>query len=59
MQVWLNGAVSEDHSHLLSSFGDQNSSGMIYNMYADRLLGLDLIPFNVSALLVSLIVSSA
>ena len=59
MRVWLDGAVSQDHSHPLSSFGNQTSSGMIYNMYADRLLGLDLIPSNVSALLVSLIVSSA
>ena len=52
MQIWIDGALSEDHSHLLSSFGDQNSSGLIYNMYADKLLGLDLIPSNVSSLFV-------
>ncbi|KLO15798.1 DUF1793-domain-containing protein [Schizopora paradoxa] len=48
MRIWLNGALSEDQSHLLSSFGDQNSNGMIYNLYADKLLGLGLIPPNVS-----------
>ncbi|KLO15796.1 hypothetical protein SCHPADRAFT_824120 [Schizopora paradoxa] len=51
MQIWLDGAVSQDHSHLLSSFADQNSSGLVYNMYADKLLGLGLVPSNVSVVL--------
>ncbi|KLO15800.1 DUF1793-domain-containing protein [Schizopora paradoxa] len=50
MQVWLNGALSEDRSHLLSSFGNPNSSGMIYNMYADKLLGLGLIPSHITTI---------
>lgn len=53
MQVWLDGALSQDHSRLLSSFGDQTSDGLIYNMYADKLLGLGLIPSNVSGLMLS------
>ncbi len=48
MEIWLNGALSQDGSHLLSSLGNQNSNGMIYNMYADKLLGLNLVPSNVS-----------
>ncbi|KLO07475.1 hypothetical protein SCHPADRAFT_881683 [Schizopora paradoxa] len=47
MQVWLDGALSQDHSHLLSSFGDQDSNGLVYNVYADKLLGLGLIPSTV------------
>ncbi|KLO15787.1 hypothetical protein SCHPADRAFT_938384 [Schizopora paradoxa] len=48
MQVWIDGAVSQDLSHLLSSFGDDSSSGLIYNMYADKLLGLGLVPTNIT-----------
>lgn len=49
LQIWLEGVVAQDNSHLLSTFGDEESSGMIYNMYADSLLGLGLIPSKVSA----------
>jgi len=48
MQIWLAGALSQDKTHLISSFGNQSSSGLIYNMYADKLLGTDLIPSNIS-----------
>jgi len=48
MEIWLNGALSQDGSHLLSSLGIQNSNGLIYNMYADKLLGLNLVPSNIS-----------
>lgn len=51
MGIWLDGALSQDRSRLLSSFGDQNSGGLIYNMYADKLLGLGLVPSNVSGLM--------
>ncbi len=47
MKIWLNGALSQDQTHLLSSFGNQNSGGLIYNMYADKLLGLGLMPTTV------------
>ncbi|KLO15801.1 hypothetical protein SCHPADRAFT_243997 [Schizopora paradoxa] len=50
LQVWLDGALSQDHSRLLSSFGDQTSDGLIYNMYADKLLGLGLIPSNITSI---------
>ncbi|KLO05329.1 DUF1793-domain-containing protein [Schizopora paradoxa] len=50
MQVWLSGALSDDHSRLLSSFGDQSSSGLIYNIYADKLLGLGLVPSKITAI---------
>ncbi len=50
MQIWLDGVVAEDNSHLLFVFGDQGTGGLMYNMYADSLLGLGLIPSNVSDL---------
>ncbi len=53
MRTWLSGALSQDQGHLLSSFGNQNSNGLIYNMYADKLLGLNLVPTNVSSSVIS------
>ncbi|KLO15790.1 hypothetical protein SCHPADRAFT_938386 [Schizopora paradoxa] len=50
MNIWVSGAVSQDRSHLLSSFANEASSGLIYNMYADKLLGLNLIPSNVTSI---------
>ncbi|KLO15793.1 hypothetical protein SCHPADRAFT_243465 [Schizopora paradoxa] len=50
IQIWLNGALSQDQSYLISSFGNEDSNGLIYNMYADRLLGLGLIPSNISSI---------
>ncbi|KLO18697.1 DUF1793-domain-containing protein [Schizopora paradoxa] len=41
---WLTLSISEDSSHLLMSYGMQNSSGLVYNLFADKLLQLDLVP---------------
>ncbi|KLO09278.1 DUF1793-domain-containing protein [Schizopora paradoxa] len=50
--LWQNLSISQDQTQILSSFGDQNSSGIIYNLYADKLLQLGLVPK--SAILISL-----
>ena len=45
---WLSLAESNDQQHLLGQYGDQSSSAMLYNIYADLLLGTNLIPQDVS-----------
>ncbi|KZV98212.1 DUF1793-domain-containing protein [Exidia glandulosa HHB12029] len=37
-------ATSRDKSHLKLSYGDDASWGLVYNLYADKLLGLNLFP---------------
>ncbi|KLO10459.1 DUF1793-domain-containing protein [Schizopora paradoxa] len=44
---WQNLSLSLDKTHLLTSFGQESSAGLIYNIYADKLLQLDLIPQSV------------
>ncbi len=46
---WLSLAESSDQLHLLGQYGDQSSSAMLYNIYADLLLNTSLIPQDVSA----------
>ncbi|KAF7352678.1 MPN domain-containing protein [Mycena venus] len=41
---WQTLAVSADQSHLTLSYGDSASWGLSYNLYADKLLKLDLFP---------------
>ncbi|KAJ6598936.1 hypothetical protein DFH09DRAFT_1356105 [Mycena vulgaris] len=41
---WQTLATSSDQSHLTLSYGDSSSWGLSYNMYADKLLKLDLFP---------------
>ncbi|KLO15788.1 hypothetical protein SCHPADRAFT_938385 [Schizopora paradoxa] len=50
IQTWLDKIVSQDRTHLLSLFTNESSSGLIYNMYADKLLGLGLIPSDLTGL---------
>ncbi|KAI0665975.1 hypothetical protein C8Q78DRAFT_1072736 [Trametes maxima] len=40
---WLSFASSSDQSHLLGVYGDQASWALIYNVYADRLLGTNVV----------------
>ncbi|KLO07713.1 DUF1793-domain-containing protein [Schizopora paradoxa] len=47
---WQNLSISQDKTHLLTSFGSNDSTGLIYNLYADKLLQLDLVPQSVSSL---------
>ncbi|KAJ7129541.1 DUF1793-domain-containing protein [Mycena epipterygia] len=41
---WQTLAISSDQSHLTLSYGDSSSWGLSYNLYADKLLKLDLFP---------------
>ncbi|KLO08575.1 DUF1793-domain-containing protein [Schizopora paradoxa] len=47
IQQWLALSRSSDGSRIFTSFGDQTSSGLLYNLFADRLLGLNLVPQSV------------
>lgn len=49
MQQWLGLSVSSDKTHILGNFGNETSSGVIYNLFADKLLQLDLVPQSVSS----------
>ncbi|TFK92712.1 hypothetical protein K466DRAFT_581623 [Polyporus arcularius HHB13444] len=46
---WLSLSESSDQQHLLGQYGDQSSSAMLYNIYADLLLNTSLIPQDVLA----------
>jgi len=41
---WQTLSVSSDNTHLLLSYGQQSCGGLIYNLYADKLLQLNLVP---------------
>ena len=46
---WQAQALSSDHQHILSSFGDADSSwALTYNLFADRLLQTNLVSQDVS-----------
>lgn len=47
MNQWQALALSPDKTHLLTSFSQPNSAGLIYNFYADKLLQLGLVPQSV------------
>jgi len=44
MSQWQDMACSSDKSHLTLSYGDNPSWGLMYNLYADKLLGTNLFP---------------
>jgi len=44
---WLNLAYSGDKSHVTLEYGDNQSWGLLYNLYADKLLGTNLFPASV------------
>ncbi|OBZ70559.1 hypothetical protein A0H81_09078 [Grifola frondosa] len=41
--TWQSLALSSDQQHLLEDYGNQQSSALMYNLYADRLLQLNLV----------------
>ena len=40
---WQSLVFSSDHSRILGTFGDDDSWSLTYNLYADRLLGTNLV----------------
>ncbi|KAI0737538.1 DUF1793-domain-containing protein [Daedaleopsis nitida] len=44
VKQWQALAMAADGSHLTLSYGDSNSWGLAYNLYADKLLGLNVFP---------------
>ncbi|KAI0737544.1 DUF1793-domain-containing protein [Daedaleopsis nitida] len=47
MQQWQALAVAPDKSHLMLSYGDQYNWGLMYNLYADKLLGMNFVPSDI------------
>ena len=41
---WQANALASDNSHVNFIAGDTDTNGLIYNLYADQLLQLDLVP---------------
>ncbi|TDL23432.1 DUF1793-domain-containing protein [Rickenella mellea] len=41
---WQSLSLAADGSHLLANYGSQSSSGLMYNLYADKLLQLSVVP---------------
>ena len=42
LREWTSLAMSSDQSHILGFYGEENSTSLLYNIYADRLLGTGL-----------------
>ncbi|KAI0762087.1 hypothetical protein BD413DRAFT_643854 [Trametes elegans] len=40
---WQSHALSSDQQHILGTYGDQQSWALMYNLYADRLLGTNVV----------------
>lgn len=47
INVWQDLALSSNRDHFLFSYGEESSSALMYNLFADRLLGTNLIPQSV------------
>ncbi|KAM5545917.1 hypothetical protein V8D89_000043 [Ganoderma adspersum] len=47
VKQWQQFATSNSGAHLTLSYGDSNSWGMTYNLYADKLLGTNVFPSSV------------
>ena len=47
MSQWLSTALSSDKQRILGIFGQDDSWGLMYNLYADVLLGTNLVPKSV------------
>ncbi|KAI0744978.1 DUF1793-domain-containing protein [Earliella scabrosa] len=47
LEQWQTLATARDGSHLKLTYGDDSSWGLMYNLYADKLLGLNFIPDSV------------
>lgn len=51
-QQWRTLAFSNDQSYITAQFGQDTTFGLIYNLYAHRLLQMDLLPDTVSEIFV-------
>lgn len=49
MNGWLSSSLSTDRQHILGVFGDESSWSLTYNLYADALLGTNLVPQSVTS----------
>jgi len=47
VEQWMQLGTSSDGKHLTLAYGNDSSWGLSYNMYADKVLGLNLIPSSV------------
>ena len=47
MNQWLSTALSSDKQQILGIFGDDSSWSLVYNLYADLVLGTNLVPKSV------------
>lgn len=43
MNTWQELALSSDQTHFLSSYGEESSSALMYNLFADLWLGTNLV----------------
>ena len=48
LSAWSSLATSSSGSRLLGSYGNQQSWSLMYNLFADKLLGLNFVPQSVS-----------
>lgn len=48
MDQWLSTALSSSKQRILGILGEEDSWGLMYNLYADVLLGTNLVPKSVS-----------
>ena len=47
-EQWLNLSLSVDRSHVVAHYGQDDSYSLMYNLFAHKLLQLDLLPDSVS-----------
>ncbi|KLO08587.1 DUF1793-domain-containing protein [Schizopora paradoxa] len=47
IQRWLSLSKSANGSYILTSYGDETSTGLLYNLFSDKILGLNLVPDSV------------
>lgn len=49
INAWQSLALSIDQTHFLFSYGEESSSALMYNLFSDLLLGMNLVPQSVCA----------
>ncbi|KAI5115722.1 hypothetical protein M0805_009015, partial [Coniferiporia weirii] len=53
IEQWTSDAIAADRTHVDFFYNTPNSNGLMYNLYADKLLNLDLVPDEVYQVLTS------
>ena len=51
MRTWQANAVASDNSHVDFFYGKTDTNGLIYNVFADKLLQLNLVPDSIYEIL--------